>query len=404
MKNILFVFLVLILTSCDDGSEPYHPSGNGNKPVEVNVDCHKRAKEIFDLINSNYKVGGNNLYKENFPAQPGDASYSFLWPYDGLISGAATLTQLGYNVGYPDMVDAFEKYYRTGANGNTIGGYGSSTNGTTGGGTRFYDDNSIVGLSLLEAYHITKDDKYKLRAQRIVGFLKSGIDNELGGALWWNEDKKKVVGDENSNKPTCANGYATLFLLEYSLVCDASEKQDVLNVAKGLYDWLRANLYDSDSKCYWNDKNTQGQINRTIWTYNTAVMIQNGIRLYKITGEQKYLTEATTSTEGSYDYFVKIRNGISSYPDHDPWFNTKLLRAYIDMVPYSKNADTYIKTYYNFINNGYDKARSTNGFFREDWTGKIINAQRDASLLIQAAVVESYGALALCRKENINKD
>ncbi|MDD4970465.1 MAG: hypothetical protein PHT07_13655 [Paludibacter sp.] len=82
---------------------------------------------------------------------------------------------------------------------------------------------------------------------------------------------------------------------------------------------------------------------------------------------------------------------IASYPNHDPWFNTKLLRGFIDLAPYYSNADTYIQAYYKFINNGYDHARTTSGFFFEDWTGLTMG--RYYSLTMQDAVTESYGAL-----------
>jgi len=401
MKRILYLLITtLLVTSCDDGSEPYvKPDGGDTPPPPAEtVFCHLRAKEIYDLINQHYKAG--DLFKENYPAQGGDATYSFLWPYDALVSGAAQLHKVGYDVEYGKIVNGFEKYYTEGAHGNNIGGYGSSTNGTTGGGTRFYDDNSIVGISLLEAYNLTQDAIYLERASRIVAFLKNGIDDNLGGALWWNEDYRYNHSGAEANKAACSNGYATLFLLQYYKVCPESEKQDVLDVAKGLYDWLRTNLYDAGTKCYWNDRNANGTVNKTLWTYNSGVMVQNGIRLFEITGDNKYLEEAKTTAQGAYDYFVKIRNGILSYTDNDPWFNTKLLRAYLDLVPYSDAAKTYVDTYYNFINNGYDKARTDAGFFYEDWTAG--SPGRYYSLLMQAAVVESYGALAVYKGEKVN--
>ncbi|MDR3142958.1 MAG: glycoside hydrolase family 76 protein [Tannerellaceae bacterium] len=399
MKKILYLFIIaLFVVSCDDGSEPYVKPDGGKTPPEETVYCYLRAKEIFDLINQYYKAG--DLFKENYPMQSGDATYSFLWPYDALVSGAAQLHELGYNINYSGIVNGFEKYYTDGAQGNSIGGYGSSTNGTSGGGTRFYDDNSIVGISLLEAYRLTQDATCLQRASRIVPFLKNGIDSNLGGALWWNEEYRYNTSATEANKPTCSNGYATLFLLEYYKVCPEAEKQAVLDMAKGLYDWLRANLYDSFTKCYWNDRNTNGTINKTFWTYNAAVMVQNGIRLAEITGNNQYLDEAKTTASGAYDYFVKTQNGVLSYTDTDPWFNTKLLRAYIDLEPYSETAKTFIETYYNFTNNGYKKARTETGFFYEDWTGR--NPGRYYSLLMQAAVVESYGALAVYKGEQKN--
>jgi len=402
MRNLIFIGLVLLSISCSVGSEPIIPPAI-IPPVVIppvitdTVKCNSRAKEIFDLINQYYKLS-NGLYKENSPSQSGDPTYSYLWPYVGLVSGAATLNQIGYTVDIATLSDNYEKYFRTGANGNNIGGYGSSTNGTTGGGTRFYDDNSIVGVSLMEAYNITKEQRFLDRSSLIVTFLKSGVDNLLGGAMWWNEDEKNIANNGNSNKPTCANGYATLFLLEYYLACPQAEKSSILNLAKSEYAWLKANLQDPSDKCYWNDMNSTGAINKTKWAYNSGVMIQNGVRLYRITGDQTYLNDAVATAQGSYDYFVKSRNNIAlTFPGNDPWFNTKLLRGYIDLEPLYKNADSYIQVYYNFINNGYAKARTVQGFFFEDWTGASQN--RYYSLLMQDAVVESYGALSIYKKE-----
>ena len=375
---------VISTTILPDSKSTYQVVSDASK-------CYTRGKENFDLINFNYKLS-NGLYKEDYPAQAGEPANSYLWPYAGLVTGAATLMQAGYNVNLDVLADNVQKYYSTGKNGNTLGGYNSGTNATSGQGTRFYDDNAIVGISLLEAYNLTKLQRFLDRAGQIVTFLKSGVDTKLGGGMWWNEDEINIAGDGNSNKPACANGYATLFLLEYYTVCPISQKTSVLDFAKAEYTWLKTYLRDPVDNCYWNDINTAGIISKTKWTYNTGVMIQNGVRLYKITGDQSYLNEAIESAQGAYDSFVTtLNNTNSSYPDHDPWFNTKLLRGFIDLAPYYTNADSYIQAYYKFINNGYDKARTTSGFFFEDWTGA--SQKRYYSLLMQDAVVESYGAL-----------
>ncbi|MFW6328221.1 MAG: glycoside hydrolase family 76 protein, partial [Bacteroidota bacterium] len=139
-------------------------------------------------------------------------------------------------------------------------------------------------------------------------------------------------------------------------------------------------------------------INHTRWTYNSGVMIQVGIEMFEITGKQNYLDEAVSASQGAYDFFVKPRNGLAiSYPDHDPWFNTKLLDAYIDVEPYFQAAKDYIDNYLNFINYGYENARTSEGFFYEDWTGE--SPKRYYSLLMQASVVESYGALSVFYEE-----
>ncbi len=410
MRNVLIPFILLLsmLLSCSGKDiEEYIPT-EPNKPSEPEEEVvyHARAKELFDLINQYYgiKTGQTSgLFNENYPKKSGDNPASYLWPYDGLVSGAALLHKLGYSINYPDLVDGFDVYYRESAGSVNIGGYGSSTNGTTGGGTRFYDDNSIVGINLVEAFKITKDSKYLARAKQIVSFLKTGEDNILGGGLWWNESEKNIPGNENSNKPTCSNGYATLFLLEYYSVCPENEKADVLAFAQRLFNWVFTNLRDPADGCYWNDVQVSGSVHTMKWTYNTGVMISNGIRLYRILGEQKYLDDAIESAQGAYNYFVRPMGSLAlAYPNHDPWFTTKLIRSFVEIEPYYKNAGNYIKTFINFLDHAYENARFSNGLFYEDWTGT--DPKRAEQLLMQAAALESLGVIALYKEESATDD
>ena len=158
-------------------------------------------------------------------------------------------------------------------------------------------------------------------------------------------------------------------------------------------------ITNNSDYCYWNSMDASGVINKTKWTYNVGVMIQNGVCLYEITGDEAYLNDAKSSAKGSYTAFVRSVSGIGmAYPDHDPWFNTKLLRGYIDLAEYEEEVRSYIDVYADFINYGYDHARTAEGFFYEDWTGK--DPKRASQLLMQDAVIESYAALALYYNEN----
>ena len=147
--------------SCSKDVEEWNGNGGSKPKPEIVIDWKSRAKETYLSIVRNYRIGtgaASGLFKENYPAGSGDGLASFLWPYDGMVSGIAALNRLGEDVGYVNAVENFQKYYRTyGA--VAVGGYGSSTDGTNGGGDRFYDDNSIVGIELVEAYRQTKDTK-----------------------------------------------------------------------------------------------------------------------------------------------------------------------------------------------------------------------------------------------------
>lgn len=366
--------------------------------VENAETCLSRGKEIYELINQYYRKS-NGLYNESYPGQSNDPTYSYLWPYDVMVSGATALYRVGYGLNLTEFVDNYQKYYNTKyVGGKWIEGYASATNGSTGNGTRFYDDNSIVGLNILKSYEIFNHVRFLERSSKIVEFLKTGKDNILGGGLWWNEDEKNIPSNPNSNKPTCSNGYATFFLLNYYKRCPENEKSTVLAFAKELYDWLKANLRDPADNCYWNDVGASGVINKTKWTYNTGVMIQNALRLYEITLNSSYLDDAIKSAEGSYKLFLRVRNGVNaSFPDYDPWFNVELAKAYINLSLYFPESNTYVKTFHTFINHAYNHARNANGFFYEDWTG--VSPKRYYYLLMQAPVVEAFGLLSEYYKE-----
>ena len=410
--RIVLPVICLLASSCacsDNAKEEFIPGGSGGsggsggtEPAEQ-VSWTQRAKDTYAAIERNYRVSSGptaGLFNENSPKGSGDLSASYLWPYDGLLSGVALLNRLGADVGYADKVERFQSYWRP-TGGVAVGGYGSQTDGSNGGGDRFYDDNSIVGLNLVEAYRQLKDAKYLDRCARIVQFLLSGEDDKLGGALWWCEGQKNKPGNGDSNKPACANGYAQWFLLSYYDVCPEAEKAQVLAFAKRLYAWEYANLRDPEDNVYWNDKGADGQIHTTKWTYNSGAMIAAGVRLYKITGEEHYLAEAKATADGAYNYFVRSRNGIPlCYPLNDPWFTIKLVRAYIELEPYHSNCSRYIETFVADLERAWKQARNDKGLFYEDWSGQHPNPDRDKSLLMQDAVLESLGTIALYKGEN----
>lgn len=398
---------VSMIAACDGGVEKWEPTpddggGEVNPPVVKTV-WHERASQTYNSICALYEQKSGaaaGLFSENYPKGSGDGVASFLWPYDGMVSGFAAMNRLGYDVKYTDRVERFQAYYRESAVKN-VGGYGSSTNGTTGGGDRFYDDNSIIGIELVEAYNQTKDKKYLDRCAQIVRFLKGGYDATMGNALWWCESNINQKGNDSSNKPACANGYATWFLMSYYEVCPDSEKADVLTFAKSLYSWLYSNLRDPEDNTYWNSKGADGVINKTKWTYNSGAMIAAGVRLYKATGDKSYLTQAQATALGSYNYFVRSRNGLAlAYPTNDPWFTIQLIKAYIELEPHYTNCKSYIETFISFADYAWEHGRSSNGLFHEDWTGKTVNADRDKQLLMQAAALESLATIALYKGEH----
>ena len=353
------------------------------------------VEELYNIIRPLFALN-SGLYREYY----NQTQISYLWPLDAWITAMMELQKLGIISlnDYATEVAKAQRYHTGSWQNVNIPAYAAATNGNTGTGTRFYDDNSIIGINFVDAYRLTGNPIWLERSRSIIPFLKSGEDSHLGGGMWWNEAQKNPTSNNaDHNKPTCSNGYGVCFLLNYYKICPQAEKADVLDFAKRLYNWLYTNLRDPADNTYWNALQALGTVQTTKWTYNSGVMIKNGILLHEITGEQQYLNHAKATAIGSYNRFVSLNPtlGIRVFPDRDPWFNTKLFTAYIDIVPYMPEAKDYVEAYIAFADYAYKNSRTDNGLFFEGWAG---NQGRYHWLLMQAAVIETFGAAARYKK------
>ena len=98
--------------SCSKDVEEWNGNGGSKPKPEIVIDWKSRAKETYLSIVRNYRIGtgaASGLFKENYPAGSGDGLASFLWPYDGMVSGLAALNRLGEDVGYVNAVENFQK-------------------------------------------------------------------------------------------------------------------------------------------------------------------------------------------------------------------------------------------------------------------------------------------------------
>lgn len=408
---MLLTLVLLLSTSCGEDGEkftapPNPQEGNGGKETET-THYHVWAKELSDIVNMNFRINSGvfaGLYKGKMQEQ----TVSFLWAYDSMVSASATIFKLGYQTDYTAVADNYERYLLPKAI-YDVPGYSSGTNGTTGNnGTRFYDDNSIVGISLIEAYRLTDEKRFLDRARKIVDFLKTGlIDVGNGEALWWNEiEANNPRGKDEEGKlckqPTCANGYAANFLIqlymEMQKLGNQKEAVQALTLATQLYNWLYNNLRNPIDGTYYNDMRSDGTIVETYYTYNSGIMIQNAILLYEITQKPEYLSAAKNTARGAANRFIKERNGVKqAWPSNCTWFNVKLFNGFVMIEPYMSEAKVWIESYITYADNGWKHARTADGLLYEDWTAA--QTGRVYELLQQGGNIESLTRIALYKKD-----
>ena len=163
---------------------------------------------------------------------------------------------------------------------------------------RYYDDIEWVALALVEAYELTGDTSNLERAEQTFKFVMSGEDKQLGGGLFWHEQEKK-------SKNTCSNGPAVVAALR---LYEVTHKAEYLDTARRLYVWTNAHLQDSDG-LYWDNVKLDGQVEKTKFTYNTALMLRADALFYGITREKKYLDEAERVAKAAEAHWFRKETG-----------------------------------------------------------------------------------------------
>lgn len=159
-----------------------------------------------------------------------------------------------------------------------LGAYNGTLHGKT---ERYYDDNEWIVLGLLEAYEVLHDDALLDRAKETFRFVMSGEDQKLGGGIYWRES-------DRATKNTCSNAPAIVCALRLDQVAHNSTNQ---KHAIDLYRWTNATLQDKDG-LYFDHIDLAGRVNRSKFSYNSALMIRANCLLFDQSHDQKYLSEA----------------------------------------------------------------------------------------------------------------
>lgn len=255
-----------------------------------------------------------------------------------------------------------------------------------------YDDQMWLIKELLESYHLTKNEKYLNKAEYLTEYVLDGWDatrdefgNEHGGIPW---------GPGYVTKHACSNApmISPLVLLHeiyknkkdkivHSYI-DAKDKKSrrtiivakkdyYLDFAKKIYDWQKKNLLNTDGvytdmmgecepDCSIQYEEVVGVKYRAhtpllkaigrAYAYNSATMLSGAVDLYRVTKHKNYLQDAQHLAKRSFNYFAQQDAQLPSYysfavDGFNNWFNTVLLRAYVDYLPLDKSAITYIDVF-----------------------------------------------------------
>lgn len=359
----------------------------------------QRADSLLNTILTLYQVPKYGLLMETYPRNPkqqitytanSDANLtqqevSFLWPYSAMVSGCVSMYKISKADKYKELMDkqikpGLDLYWDNTRKPACYQSYPTFA----GKNDRYYDDNDWIALDCCDYYEATGKQEYLDKAIALHRYIYSGWSDELGGGIYWCEQKR-------TSKNTCSNAPATVLCLKlYKLTKD----EKYLKQAEETYEWTKKNLRDPEDFVYWDNINLEGQIGYAKYTYNSGQMIQAGVLLYQITGKEAYLQDAQQTAKGAYEYFCRLqqtpKGEMRFYPD-SPWFNVILFRG-LKVLYQTDHNPTYIKAMIDNADFAWRWTRDSNGLFSNDWSGNKSNQFK--SLLENACMVELFAEIS----------
>lgn len=372
------------------------------RPSKQNV-CLERAEQTFSSLYKNYAVDTTCLLHENYPydkyysipslasgSQRGYNNYAYLWPYSGVFTAGVTLLEATGNKVYKDLLDnrilpGLEEYYDRKREPHAYSSYISKAPVSD----RFYDDNLWLGIDFIDLYRLTREQKYLEKARMIWKFIKSGTDDQLGGGIYWCEQKKET-------KNTCSNAPAAVMALK---MYQETHEGAYLEEAKKHYEWTKEKLQDATDYLYFDHIELDGKIGKSKYAYNSGQMMQAAALLFQLTGNSEYLIDARNIAKEAHCYFFTYTTSpsgksIKLIRKGDIWFTAVMLRGYIELYKQDKDR-TYLDTFEESLDYAWKYAREENGLFNVDFSGE--EKENRKWLLTQAAIVEMYARLSAVR-------
>lgn len=192
---------------------------------------------------------------------------------------------------------------------------------------------------------------------------------------------------KKTSKNTCSNAPSVVLGAKLYRI---TGDEKYLNESIKTYEWTKNNLMDPTDGVYWDNVNLEGKIDKRKYTYNSGQMIEAGVLLYQITKEEKYLLDAQKTAAGTYRFFVKeveTKQGIKPFYPSSPWFNTILFRGLKALYEIDGNP-TYVDMMKQNALYAWQNTLDNNRLFSNTWHKESDNKYK--WLLDNACMIELF--------------
>jgi uncharacterized protein YyaL (SSP411 family) len=278
------------------------------------MDWNRQADEATQWCLKALWDNKGKRFRSTSPMRPNDLPWDFMWANGiafSMLVGASRFAPSVYRPYLDNFWVGLEDHWDID---KPVPGYDAYLSKS--GDDKYFDDNQWMVLTFVEAYTLTKNRRYLTRAEEVMRYFLTGWDEKLGGGIYWREDRK--------SKNTCSNGPGAVAAL---VLARHGDKNARVDWARKIVNWTRKNLQDPADGLYWDNINAfTGAIEKTKWTYNTALMLRAHLDLWQLTKTKSDRDEAIRLAEASEKEFVVP--GTGAFRD-EANFSHLLVEAYL---------------------------------------------------------------------------
>jgi hypothetical protein len=401
------------------GGSRTHPSGH--RPEVVAKQRAQAAWEALERWFGNSGAAYPGIFATLLPGPNGEVQPNYVWGQGEVVHAALNLARI---------TDDYSAFLRTAP---TLSRYLLTNKGTTGFAPpvdagkssdppiRWWDDNGITGLVLLQAYAQRDETSYLQTVQNIWPFFKAG-QWPAGGQRENESTGFQLIG----TVPTSSDGETAehLYLLtspadpqhaeylKFALANDAVVKAKLRapgdlywdsyypDVQNAQYKWCDGTV--SNGACsgtWWACKPDRSDLpppqlpptpNVCAWTWphNQGLMVGSDVLLYRITGDPSFLQSAIRTANAALAFYT---------PDWlwviDPWDNLEYFLGLFQLDTYAP--DPRIRTSLEaYLDRAWNEGRDpATGLFNRGGIG-VYQPKVGISSLDQASFVTMYSLLA----------
>lgn len=278
------------------------------------MDWNRHANEATQWCLKSLWDSKAKRFRPVSPMRSNDLKWDFMWGNGvafSMLVGAARFKPSVYRPYLHNFWDGLEDHWDTD---KPIPGYDAFLSKS--GDDKYFDDNQWMVLTFVEAYTLTKNRRYLTRAEQVLKYFMTGWDDKLGGGIYWKEDRK--------SKNTCSNGPGAVAAL---VLARHGDKKARVELARKIVNWMKKTLQDPSDGLYWDNINAStGKIEKTKWTYNSALMLRAHLDLWLLTKSKADRDEAVRIAQACEREFVVRETG--AFRD-EANFSHLLVEAYL---------------------------------------------------------------------------